>query len=70
MGFRNYWHHRLLRKRNIRKILSTVESFKTGEISKGEMLNSFQGWNAYAKWANSYKLRKRVVMKIYSPGVD
>jgi len=66
VGFRNFWHCRLLRKRNIRKMLSKVEDYKQGKISKDKLLESFQGWNAYAKWADSYKLRRCVVKKIYS----
>lgn len=65
VGFRNFYHFRLLRKRNIGKILSKVKKYKSGELAKEKMLESFQGWNAYAKWANSYKLRKEVVKKIY-----
>ncbi len=30
------------------------------EISKEKILESFQGWQAYAKWANTFKLRKKV----------
>jgi retron-type reverse transcriptase len=64
VGFRNYWHHRLLRKRNIRKILFRIEQYKNEEISKEKLLESFQGWNAYAKWADSYKLRKNIIKMI------
>jgi RNA-directed DNA polymerase len=66
IGFRNFYYHRLLRKRNMRKILSKIKKYKKGELSKKKVLESFQGWNAYASWANSYKLRKRVVQRIYS----
>ena len=66
LGFRNLWHSRLLRKRNIKKILAKIGKYKKGEITKEKMLETFQGWNAYAKWANSFKLRKDVVKKIYS----
>jgi len=66
VGFRNFWHCRLLRKRNIRKMYSRVEDYKKGKIPKEKILGSFQGWNAYAKWADSYKLRRGVVRKIYS----
>jgi RNA-directed DNA polymerase len=65
VGFRNFWHHKLLRKRNIRKIRRKIMSYKKGEISKGKILESFQGWNAYAMWANSYKLRRNTVRAIY-----
>ena len=64
VGFRNFWHYRLLRKRNIRKILLKVKEYKSGEISRIDILTSFQGWNAYAKWANTFSLRREVVRKI------
>lgn len=58
IGFRNFYHFKLLRKRNIRKINSKIRSYHNHELSKKKMLEIFQGWNAYAKWANSYNLRK------------
>ena len=66
VGFRNFYHYKLLRKRNIRKVISAVEEYKKGEIPKEEILEIFQGWQAYAKWANTYKLRKQVIKKIYN----
>jgi hypothetical protein len=66
VGFRNFYKHRLLRKRNIRKIFCKVEKYKNGEISKEKMLESFQGWNAYAKWADTLNLRRKVVKEIYA----
>lgn len=65
VGFRNFYHFRLLRKRNIRKISSKIKQYKKGELSKEKLLESFQGWNAYAKWADTYRLRKEVIMRIY-----
>jgi len=61
VGFRNFCNFRLLRKRNIKNMMRKAEMFKQGLISKEKFLESFQGWNAYAKWANSYKLRTRVM---------
>ena len=66
VGFRNFYYYKRLRKRNIRKILAKVEAYKNGQLSKEKILESFQGWNAYAKWADSYKLRKKIVKKIYA----
>lgn len=43
-----------------------VKGYKNGEITKEQILSSFQGWNAYAKHANAYKLRKSVLREIYS----
>ncbi len=66
VGFRNFNYYRLLRKRNIRKMFATVEKYKNGDFSKEKMIEIFQGWQAYAKWADSFKLRKEVVKKIYT----
>lgn len=66
VGFRCFWHYKLLRKRNVRKMVLKVEKYKRGEISKEKILESFQGWQAYAKWANTLKLKRRVVKKIYA----
>mgnify|MGYP001557949732 CR=1 FL=1 len=65
VGFRNFYYFRLLRKRNLENIYSKIKKYKNGELDKEKLLESFQGWNAYAKWANSYRLRRGVVKKIY-----
>jgi RNA-directed DNA polymerase len=56
VGFRNFYYHKLLRKRNINKIRNKVISFKKGEVSYEKFIESFKGWYAYAKWADSYNL--------------
>lgn len=66
VGFRNFYHFRLLRKRNIRKMFSKIKRYKNEEISYEKILEGFQGWNAYAKWGDSFKLRKNVVKLIYN----
>ena len=66
VGFRNFYFHRLLRRRNIRKICYRIKKYKNNEIKKEKMLEIFQGWNACSKWANSYKLRKNLVKEICS----
>ncbi len=58
VGFRNFYYFRLLRKRNIRNMERKIEICKKGLISNNKLMESFQGWKAYAKWANSYKLRE------------
>ncbi len=37
-----------------------VQASKEGKINYEELQESFQGWQAYAKWANTYKLRKKI----------
>ena len=70
VGFRCFWHYKLLRTRNIRKMLLKVEKYRNGEMPGENMLESFQGWNAYAKWADTLKLRRKVVRKIYAPSTS
>jgi RNA-directed DNA polymerase len=60
VGFRNFYYCRLLRKRNIKNMLNKIKSFKEALMSHKKLLESYQGWDAYAKWSNSYKLRKRL----------
>ncbi len=62
VGFRNFYHYKLLRKRNIMNIKNKIQLFNRGKINSLKFEEIFQGWNAYAKWANSYKL----IRKIYS----
>jgi retron-type reverse transcriptase len=56
VGFRNFYHFKLLRKRNVRKMLFKIEEYNRDKLSKEKLLKGFQGWNAYAKWADSYNL--------------
>jgi hypothetical protein len=64
VGFRNFNHYRLLRKRNIRNVLNKIELYRTDEIGFGNLIESYQGGQAYARWANTYKLLDKVKMKI------
>ena len=64
IGFRNFANFRLLRKRNIRKINNKITSFALGEKDFRSMMDSYQGWQGYAKCANSYKLREKLKRKI------
>ncbi len=64
VGFRNFYYFRLLRKRNIKKMQIKIKLFRDELLSYEKLLESFQGWNAYAKWANSYKLREKVLREV------
>jgi retron-type reverse transcriptase len=64
VGFRNFYYFRLLRKRNIINMKRKIERFKQGLLSKDKLLESFQGWNAYAKWANSFRLRRKLLINV------
>ena len=60
VGFRNFYHYRLLRKRNIKNMERKIAIFIEAKIKKNKIAEIFQGWNAYAKWADTYKLRKDI----------
>lgn len=60
VGFRNFYYFRLLRKRNIRKMKSKINWYLKGEVSKKQIEDSFHGWCAYAKWADTFKLRNEL----------
>jgi retron-type reverse transcriptase len=64
VGFRNFYYFKLLRKRNVRKMQQKIQLFNERKISYGKFFEIFQGWNAYAKWANTYKLRKQIKLQI------
>jgi retron-type reverse transcriptase len=61
VGFRSFYYFKLLRKRNIKNMINKTELFKNKELNYKQIIESFQGWNAYAKWANSFKLRKNLL---------
>jgi len=64
VGLRIFPKYRLLRKRNIRKMKSKVENFKTNNISFSKIYEIYHGWSAYSKWANSYKEKEKIRERI------
>ncbi len=64
IGFRNFCYYKLLRKRNIRNIKNKISNYKLRSITFSQLKDSYQGWQAYAKWANTYKLRNKVKKEI------
>ena len=64
VGFRNFYNHRLLRKRNIKNIKRKIDLFHKSKISHEKFSEIFQGWNAYAKWSNSYNLTKKLLTEL------
>ncbi|MDO8459490.1 MAG: reverse transcriptase domain-containing protein [Nanoarchaeota archaeon] len=65
VGFRNFYHFKLPRKRNIKKMRHKITSFANKEIQYRELMESFNGWQAYAKWGNTFKIRKSIIREIY-----
>ena len=57
VGFRIFYYHNLLRIRNIKNIKRNKLLYHNNLISLQVFFEIFQGWNAYAKWANTYNLK-------------
>ena len=64
LGFKCFYHFRLLRGRNIRKMRRRLEKLKDllnqGKISKTDVMESLHGWKAYAAHANTHKLQREM----------
>ena len=64
LGFRVFFYHKLLKKSNIRKmkrkLKSLAQEYKLHEIDYDSIYDSLEGWIAYMKNANSYKLRRKI----------
>ncbi|MEK7224827.1 MAG: RNA-directed DNA polymerase, partial [Bacteroidota bacterium] len=64
LGFRVFYHHRLLRKRNVRSAYRKIHGLKTvyseKDASYDTAYNFLQGWLAYARNADTYKVRMRM----------
>ena len=61
LGFRNYPHHRLLRKTNVRTMRKRITQGDYDSICE-----FLEGWMSYAKQANTYNLRHKVADSIES----
>jgi hypothetical protein len=66
VDFRNFYYFKLLRKRNIRNMKREIDLFNKGKIPYKKLFESFQGWNAYSRWADSYRLRVKLINKMLS----
>ncbi|MDP2750440.1 MAG: reverse transcriptase domain-containing protein [Nanoarchaeota archaeon] len=68
LGFRVFYHHRLLKKSNLqsmqRKLASLKENFENGKTDYDEVYSSIQGWLAYATHGNSHNLKKKYLKNI------
>ena len=65
LGFRIFYHHKLLRKSNMkhfeRKLNQMKIMFKEGLLDREEIIEKLEGWLAYAMDGDTYKYRKYIV---------
>jgi retron-type reverse transcriptase len=69
LGFRVFYHYRLLKKSNLahfyRRLAEQEQAHLTGALSKENFEKSVAGWLAHAAWGNTYKLRERVLRNAF-----
>lgn len=67
LGFRIFPKYKLIKKSNARRVWKRLQKFKQkydkGEMSRTAVIQSLEGWFAYAEFANTYKFRKKVMAK-------
>lgn len=68
LGYRVFYHYKLLRKRNLKYFRKRFDlklnKMKNGEISEKELLEQQQGWFGYAEWANTYRIRNNLMEEL------
>jgi RNA-directed DNA polymerase len=68
LGLKVFPYHKLMKKRNIRsfkkKLRLICEKYNHGEIMYDEIYDFLEGWIAYAKNANTYNLRRKIMSNI------
>jgi len=64
LGYRIFYHYKLLRKRNINYFLRQFEKkvnlYRCGLIERKDLEGFLQGWFGYSKFANTYNFRKNI----------
>ncbi|MBI5001860.1 hypothetical protein HZC31_00580 [Candidatus Woesearchaeota archaeon] len=65
LGFRIFFHHTLVRKKNVwkfkRKLKALKKMYAKGKIGREKVIESLEGWIAHVSHANTYKYRRKVV---------
>lgn len=68
LGYRVFFHHRLLRERNVKtfkkKLDVNLDLYKNNEITLDRLNCRIQGWLGHAKFANTFNLRNNILNKV------
>lgn len=68
LGFRIFFYHRMLRRRNLRnfkkRLNLQITSFNKGTLSQEKIIQSIEGWLAYASQGNTHNLRKKLITQL------
>lgn len=64
VGIRVFWHHKLLKKSNLRRFMRRLQIYRegviTGVITQEHVQLGIAGWEGYAKEADTFKLREAI----------
>jgi len=67
LGFRIFYHHKLLVKKNTRKFEKRMEQlrqqYKFEKVEREKIIEKFEGWLAYSNHANMHKYRRKITSK-------
>ncbi len=73
LGYRIFYHYKLLRKRNInyflRRIKKKVNLYRSGLIKKEHLESFLLGWGGYSNFANTYNFNKKIG-KVVTKGIE
>ena len=68
LGYRIFYHYKLLRKRNIKyfmkKLEKNVSLYDNKEISEEQFESRINGWFGYAKFGNTFNFRNKIFSNI------
>jgi len=68
LGFRIFYNHKLIRKKNLKKFERTFNKLKHSYIEdtveREEVMEKFEGWIAYIKNADTYKYRRHITKEL------
>ena len=68
LGFRVFYHYKLVRQRNLRKIhrrlKELLDLYESRLADAQDVLEILQGWNGYAMQGNTHHLRQRLTMMV------
>jgi retron-type reverse transcriptase len=68
LGFRIFYHHKLVRKKNIKKFDRKFQilkmDYEQNIIGREKVIEKFEGWLTYISHANTYKYRRHLTRQL------
>lgn len=68
LGYRVFYHYKLLKVKNLkhfkRKLELAISEYKLDILSKDKFESKLNGWFGYCKFANTFKLRQKILSEI------